>query len=181
MSTATADTPDDALVSQYVSGDTAAFDRLYARYRERVWAYAYRASGFDTHRAADVCQDTWLRVVKGAPGYAARGRFDRWVFGIAHNVIVDHHRRQQPTPSEPDTLPDLADFVHRFEVTDTLEQVLSTLRADQRSALLLHYVEGYTLDEIAALQSSGRETIKSRVRYGLNALRDRLGGTHGTH
>ncbi|MEM6987151.1 MAG: sigma-70 family RNA polymerase sigma factor [Pseudomonadota bacterium] len=177
------ETSDDRLVARYAAGDADAFDSLYARYSDRVWRYAFRSAGFDQAAAADVCQDTWLRVIKGVGDYRASGRFDRWLFGIAHNVLVDRFRKAdvaQGVSSELEAA-DLTDFVRRFEVTDNLEHALSTLSAEQRSALLLHYVEGHTLDEIAQLENSGRETVKSRLRYGLKRLRQRLGGEHGTH
>ncbi len=173
-------TPDDTLLARYAAGDAGAFDSLYGRYKDRVWHYAYRSVGFDNAAAADVCQDIWLKVVRHAKRYQPNGLFDRWLFGIAHNTLIDRFRRTDPVASsstaEP---PDLAHFVERFAVTDQLEHALRQLSAAQRSALLLHHVEGYTLDEIAQLENPGPETVKSRMRYGIRSLRQLLGGSHG--
>lgn len=173
-------TADDVLLKQYVAGDAAAFDSLYSRYSERVWRYVFRASGFDNNTAADVCQEIWMKVVHSAPRFRASGRFDRWLFAIAHNAIIDRYRKPDSVEKDVEDTPDLTNFVQRFAVTDELEQALNQLGAEQRSALLLHHVEGYTLDEIATLRHTGRETVKSRVRYGMTTLRRLLGGDHDT-
>lgn len=171
---------DDELIAAYAGGTADAFDALYARYRQRVHNYCFRALGFDNSAAADACQEIWLRVIKAANNYRGDGHFDRWLFSLAHNCLVDRFR-QLPAEAiglDHDEAVDLHNFVARFEDCENLESVLSNLPFKQRSALLLHYTEGYSLAEIAELQHSSTETVKSRVRYGLSKLRAWMGDEH---
>lgn len=170
---------DDELIAAYAGGTAAAFDALYARYQQRIYNYCYRAVGFDDSRAADLCQEIWMRMIKAAAIYKGDGRFDRWLFTLAHNCLVDRYRANAPEQSlDDEDAPALENFVARFEDCDNLESGLLKLPVVQRSALLLHYSEGYTLAEIATLQDSTTETIKSRVRYGINKLRSWMGDEH---
>lgn len=163
---------DDELIAAYAGGIEDAFEALYARYRQRVYRYCYRATGFDESTAADVCQEIWMRVIRAASTYQRKGHFDRWLFSLAHNCLVDRYRLTQDEQQlENQDAVALDDFVARFEHCELLEAQLKKLPAAQRSALLLHYTEGYNLAEIAALQSTTAETIKSRVRYGVSKLR----------
>ena len=170
---------DDELIAAYAGGTAEAFDALYARYRQRIYRYCFRATGFDQSTAADVCQEIWMRVVRAASSYQCNGHFDRWLFSLAHNCLIDRfreHRDDQAFDEEENV--SLDDFVARFEDCESLETILLKLPLAQRSALLLHYTEGYKLAEIAALQETTTETIKSRVRYGISKLRRWMGDEH---
>ncbi|MGB0865940.1 MAG: RNA polymerase sigma factor [Granulosicoccaceae bacterium] len=170
---------DDELIIAYGGGTAEAFDALYARYSQRVYRYCFRALGFDESVAADVSQEVWMRVVRSAKSYRGKGAFDRWLFSLAHHCIIDRYRKHSPVSElvETDTVA-LDDFVARFEDCDNLEDALLKLPLAQRSALLLHYTEGYSLAEIANLECTSTETVKSRVRYGLKKLRHWMGGEH---
>ncbi len=170
---------DDELIAAYAGGAAEAFDALYTRYKQRVYRYCFRALGFDESAAADATQDIWMRVVRAAHNYASDGRFDRWLFSIAHNCVVDRFRDSKTAVAiADDDAMALDNFVARFEECERLERELLKLPVHQRSALLLHYTEGYSLAEIAALEKTTPETIKSRVRYGMNKLRGWMGGQH---
>ncbi len=172
---------DDELINAYAGGTVAAFDALYTRYQQRMYNYCYRALGYDDGLAADLCQEIWMRVIKAAGNYNSNGRFDRWLFSLAHNCLVDRYRAN--ATDSVHTAQDIAtqdiaaidSFVARFEACDNLELALQALPPVQRSALLLHYSEGYSLAEIATLEDTSTETIKSRVRYGINKLRRWMG------
>jgi len=167
---------DDELIAAYAGGTADAFDALYARYRLRIYNYCYRSLGYDDNAAADLCQEIWLRMVKSAASYRGNGRFDRWLFSLAHNCLVDRYRQSSKGSTElTGEAVELNDFVARFENCENLESVLQKLPVEQRSALLLHYTEGYSLAEIAKLHDSSTETIKSRMRYGLAKLRSWMG------
>lgn len=171
---------DDELIAAYAGGTADAFDALYARYRERVYSYCFRALSYDESQAADCCQEIWMKVIKAASTYRSNGHFDRWLFGLAHNCLVDRYRQQSKMllSDSDDEAVSLENFVHRFEQCDNLQTALQKLPLAQRSALLLHYCEGYSLTEIADLQSISTQTIKSRLRYGLSKVRGWLGEDH---
>ena len=169
---------DDELITAYAGGTANAFDALYARYRQRLYNYCFRSTGFDESSAADLCQEIWMRVVRAANSYQCNGHFDRWLFSLAHNCLVDRFRQHNDEQAFADEAVALDDFVARFEDCENLEAALLQLPIAQRSALLLHYTEGYSLAEIATLQETTTETIKSRVRYGISKLRRWMGDEH---
>jgi RNA polymerase sigma-70 factor (ECF subfamily) len=80
---------DEALMLAYRGGDGVAFQVLYGRWRGRLYRYlAHQAA----EAADELFQDVWLRVVGARTGYQATARFATWLFRIAHNRLVDHHR-----------------------------------------------------------------------------------------
>lgn len=170
---------DDELIAAYAGGTSDAFDALYARYHRRVYSYCFRATGFEQSAAADLCQEVWMRVIRSASKYRGDNRFDRWLFSIAHNCLIDRFRQNDKLQFD-NTQEAIAldDFVDRFEDCENLEAALQELPPAQRSALLLHYTEGYSLAEIASLHATTTETVKSRVRYGISKLRRWMGEEH---
>lgn len=89
------DTPDDALMSSYASGDAAAFERLYARHQVGLYRFVRRLLGTALAAQADeVFQDTWLRVVRAREHWQPQGAtFRTWLFTLAHHRVIDLLRR----------------------------------------------------------------------------------------
>jgi RNA polymerase sigma-70 factor (ECF subfamily) len=167
-------------MSRYQDGDTAAFEMVYERHRGPLYRYFLR----QTARTAvdDLFQEVWLRVIKGKDRYQPDAPFSAYLYRIAHNVLVDHYRRSGRAPEltsadelelpAADTGParDLA----QSELRDAISAALEDLPAAQREAFLLHQEAGLTLEQIAMVVGVGRETIKSRLRYAMNRLRQEL-------
>ncbi len=165
---------------RFRDGDSAAFDRLYANHRGPLYRYFVR----QVARGAvdDLFQDVWFRVIRSKARYSPDAPFGAFLYRIAHNVLVDHYRRigraPELTPTETLELPDPAAGPERalaqHELRTVLTKALDDLPAAQREAFLLHEEGGLTLEQIAKVVGSGRETIKSRLRYALNRLRKEL-------
>lgn len=174
---------DDDLMLAYAGGDAEAFNQLYERYRQPLYRYLVHATG-QTAIADDLYQDVWSRIIAARATFKRHARFKRWAFRIAHNRLMDHWRAQKPTDADSEnTLNQLADEADRQpeseqardERADQLRTALMALPNDQREAFLLQQEAGLSLAEIAERSGVGRETIKSRLRYAINKLRDRLG------
>jgi len=179
---------DDDLMLAYAGGDAEAFNPLYARYRQPLYRYLVHATG-QAAIADDLYQDVWSRIIDSRAGFK-RGHvhqgagFKRWAFRIAHNRLIDHWRAQKPTDSDSEaTLERLADdhpanqpeSEHtRGEQAAQLHAALMALPQDQREAFLLQQEAGLSLADIAEQAGVGRETIKSRLRYAVNKLRQTL-------
>ena len=182
---------DAQLMHTWVEGDGKAFDTLHAIYRERVWRYL-RRSVSDEEQARELYQDVWMRVIDRREEWQPSGRFVGWLFTIARNRVVDHHRAQTrgadktiyidvdtqlpetavvslATPLSPHRQAELAQDHAR------VQQALEHLPAAQKEAILLHHVAGMTLEEIGQATGHKREAVKSRLRYGVNRLRKILG------
>jgi RNA polymerase sigma-70 factor, ECF subfamily len=178
---------DETLMQRYAAGDAEAFAVLYARHRRTLLGFLRRATG-DAALAEERFQDVWMRIIQARNRYRPDARFTTWMFQIAHNLLIDGHRRQRPTqaldgldegridpalqrPDGPEhTLSD-------FEERRRLQRAIESLPAEQRIALQLRLAEELPLEEIAGITGVGRETVKSRLRYAMDRLRQHLGGS----
>jgi RNA polymerase sigma-70 factor (ECF subfamily) len=177
---------DEALLAAYAAGDARAFADLYERHERPVYRYFLR-QGATPAQADDLLQDTWLAVVRNAGQFEPRAKFTTWLYTIARNKLVDHWRGRDDAISlddaanDPDADTPLqidAGDAHRPDVqalsraqarafVDAVEQ----LPPAQKEAFLLQAEGGLSLEEIAAVTSSGHETVKSRLRYAMAKLR----------
>jgi len=174
------DGEDTELMLRFRAGDARSFHDLYARHRGSLYRFFLRQVPRDT--ADDLYQETWLKVVRGAASYSASAPFAAYLYRIAHNVLVDHYRRAaRGDLGGTDDLPDIADpddppetELDRATLKARLSAAIAALPPPQREAFLLHEETELTLDEIAAVVGTNRETIKSRLRYAVIKLRRAL-------
>ena len=169
---------DSALMLRYRDGDVVAFEVLYRRHNDAVFRYLLRLC---QHRdtAEDVFQDVWGKIVKARDSYRPTAKFSTFLYRVAHNCFIDHVRRNkrhtQIAAVEPDSQPHPADLpeieTERSLARRRLEAALKELPEEQRDAFLLSEEAGLSLDQIASVTDSNRETAKSRLRYAVNKLR----------
>lgn len=177
---------DEQLVSSYMKGNVAAFDSLLQRYESKVFSYiAYSVR--DEEVAQDIFQECFMRVVTKLQNgqYADCGKFASWLMRIAHNLIIDHHRRNPAgvvlSTDEPDTnvlnhASLLGDDSRERELIDqqTLRDVRSLIRLlpeSQREVVLMRYYDELSFKEIAAMTGVSINTALGRMRYALINLR----------
>ena len=176
---------DQALMLAYGRGDAAAFETLYHRHKDGLYRYILRQLGND-ETANDVFQDVWGKVIQAREQYQVKAQFKTWLYRIAHNRIIDVYRAQgrfhewEATAREED-LPDASiamqspeTFTSRTALAKRLKALLAALPPPQREALLLKEEGGFSLDEMAALLGEEKETIKSRLRYATQKLRQHV-------
>ncbi|WP_225444280.1 sigma-70 family RNA polymerase sigma factor [Pseudomarimonas arenosa] len=172
---------DEQLMQAYGHGDGRAFELLYQRNRGRLYAFIARA--LSPRAAVDDCfQDTWARIIRSRQRYQPTAAFSTWMFQIAHHLIIDQlRRRPAQTGQEIERLLDRPDHTttdstpetvqSRFQQARRLQLAIDSLPAEQRIALQLRWNEELSLEEIAEVTDCGRETVKSRLRYGMDKLR----------
>lgn len=181
---AVVDDSDETLMLRYAAGDARAFEALYARFKTRLLRYLTRLTG-QTAVAEELFQETWGRVIDSRARYAPSARFAAWLFRIAHHLAIDHLRRLHPTVDSDEVLvqfpglpeDDPALRLDQDEQVQRLLKLVDELPVEQRSVLLLRAEGDLTLEEIASNAGTGRETIKSRLRYALAKLREGLRGS----
>jgi RNA polymerase sigma-70 factor, ECF subfamily len=181
------DEDDGQLMLRYAAGELRAFEALYARHRAGLYRYLARHTR-DPEIANDLFQEVWSRVIAHRRSYEPRAKFRTFLFRIAHNCCIDHHRRARvrpqspadpsalessealraPEAERPDTRAEHAQLMERYR------EVLAALPAAQRDAFLLYEQSGLTLEEVATITGVGTETAKSRLRYALAKLRSAL-------
>ena len=173
-----------ALVERAVGGDTDAFGVLYQRHMDAIYRYVYLRVG-DTEDAEDLTEQTFLKAWEALPGYKQRGNpFTSWLYRIAHNVVVDHHRRRRPilsTPlaergdqaSRPSTT---LDQVIQAEEADTLAAAIAQLPEEQQQIVILRFVEGLRHAEVARIMDKSEGACRVMQHRALAALNRLLAG-----
>lgn len=181
MLSAMTDVADNELMARYRDGDLGAFDMLYRRHRARLYRFLLGQLG-NPHISEDCFQEVWGRIIRARRRYESRAQFSTYLFSIAHNIVIDHYRwrHRQPT-QEPGDWEQMrteqkgpAAHYESQQKGVSLKAALAELPADQREVFLLHEEAGLTLNEIAGVMGTGRETIKSRLRYAVRKLRRAL-------
>jgi RNA polymerase sigma-70 factor (ECF subfamily) len=184
--------PDDrGLVAAHLAGDPDAFGALFARHRDRLWAVALRTTG-DPEEAADALQDALVAAFRRLDSYRGDAAVTTWLHRIVVNACLDRMRRRKvrradPLPDDLDehadrgspatasTL-DPADVATDHERRDLVLAALATLPAEQRAALVLVDMEGYSVEETAAILDCAPGTVKSRCARGRARLAPVLAG-----
>lgn len=181
----TSEAADEELMLAYGRGDTAAFDALYARHRGGLYRFLLRGLS-NRATAEEVYQEVWSRVIAARQRYRPEAKFSTWLYQIAHNLLVDQYRRRAPEQDGADVEVALAQFadddgrqpereLSGFEERRRLQQAIGELPDEQRIALQLRLEQELSLEEIGRITGAGRETVKSRLRYAMDKLRERLG------
>lgn len=169
--------------------DQAAFRRLVDRHLDSVHRYLTRMTG-STFDADELSQETFLRVWQRAATYRpGKVRLTTWLHRIAHNAAVDASRRQRPEPV--DTVAERADDAPgpearllAAEAGRTLDDALTTLPANQRAAVLLCQVQGFSNRDAAAIVGvtvRGLESLLARARRTLRVALLADGEHHDAH
>ncbi len=167
---ASPDDPDAVLLRQHLDGDPAAFTEIFRRHRDQLWAVALRTTG-DPEDAADAVQDALISAMRHAASFRGDAKVSTWLHRIVVNACLDRLRRRAAHPTSP--LPDddhapsalRDDYADRDTAAD-VHAALATLPAEQRAAIVLVDIEGYPVDEVAAMLEVPSGTIKSRCARG---------------
>jgi len=177
--------PDDrALLTAHLEGDPDAFGALFTRHRDRLWAVALRTTR-DPEEAADALQDGLISAFRRAESYRGDAAVTTWLHRIVVNACLDRLRRRKVRSA--DSLPDdLEEYAGRGSlatstpgdssdpaqlVLDDEQRVavlnaLGSLPTEQRAALVLVDMEGYSVAEAAQILDCAPGTVKSRCSRG---------------
>lgn len=179
-----AEVSDESLMLAYAAGDAAAFERLYQRHRGKLYRFLARQLHGNGALADEFFQDVWQRVITARQSWKPDAAFSTWLYRIAHNRLTDHWRSLQhrpPAPADADErterMPDHDTPERRlseFEERRRLQMALDELPDEQREVVLLRLEQELSLEEIGEMTGVGRETVKSRLRYAMDKLRQRL-------
>lgn len=182
---------DEQLIHWYQNGETAAFERLYGRYKKAIYHYFFRQVNA-ANIADELHQDVWLNIVKSTSRFNQQASFKTWLYKIAHNRLVDYYRQQskqalflvhnasdetlldsnnEPTAA-PESDPKLS--LQAEQAHQALLQCISELPDTQREVFVLHESSGLTLQAIATVTDSTLESTKSRLRYAIKKLRHNM-------
>jgi RNA polymerase sigma-70 factor (ECF subfamily) len=162
------------LIAAINAGDASAFDVLYFRYRDWVANLAWRFTG-DSDAALDVMQETFLYVLKKFPGFRLTANFKTFLYPAVRNLSIAARRKTQRYQSSETEQTVLANAPAPNAAADNpsdLNYVLSGLSEEHREVLLMRFVDGLGLAEIAEAMSIPLGTVKSRLHNALEVLRN---------
>jgi RNA polymerase sigma-70 factor (ECF subfamily) len=183
---------DADLIARVTEGDTGALEILYDRYSRVVYSFALRIVG-DPLLAEELLQEVFLRTwQQGTAFRAARGSFITWLLSITHNMAIDEVRKRRRRPQRADNEDpemvfasmmdegqDVEEEVWLLSLRSTMADALRELPPPQRQAIELAYFQGLTQREIAERLGEPLGTIKTRMRLGIQKLREQLGDQLG--
>ena len=176
---------DQELVQAYIKGDQSAIELLINRHRNKVFTYILLTIK-NQQLAEDLFQETFIKVIQSLRGgkYRDNGRFLSWVIRIAHNLIIDHFRKekQMNSVSNDDTEVDLfnskklsddniEELIVNSQIKAEIRSLINELPEDQREVVLLRHYGGLSFKEIANQTDVSINTALGRMRYALINLR----------
>lgn len=166
-------------VAQARAGEPAAWDTLFRRYQLPLYVYVFELVR-DEQAGLDLVQETFIAAVRHIGGLREDNKFGGWLFGIAHQKCIQRWRKRTEVllDETPDTGDDLEDgpddLLIRRESEAEFMELLNQLPLPHRSVLLLHFIEDFSLEEIARITEAQLGTVKSRLHYAKKSLRKLL-------
>jgi RNA polymerase sigma-70 factor (ECF subfamily) len=180
------DLDEQALVGRSIAGDADAFGELYRLHLDAIYRYVYFRVG-DANDAEDITEQVFLKAWEALPGYKQYGHhFTSWLYRIAHNMVVDHHRRHPMMPL-PATVEgawecrqaDALDQVIDAEESAALSKAIARLPEDQQQLIALRFIEGLDHAEIAQIMNKSQGACRVLQHRALTVLNRLLAGVHG--
>ncbi|WP_213451074.1 RNA polymerase sigma factor SigM [Rhizomonospora bruguierae] len=178
---------DEALLRAHVDGDPEAFAELVRRHRDRLWAVALRTVG-DREEAADAVQDALLSAYRAAKRFRGDSAVTTWLHRIVVNACLDRARRRQARPAvplvtaeqQPADAPRAGVREPAAPAVDhdtalVVREALAALPLEQRAALVLVDLQGYSVADAARVLGVAEGTVKSRCSRGRARLAVALG------
>lgn len=176
--------PDGILVQQYVSGNEQALSHLIEKHQSRIYGFIYSKLN-DRDLCDDIFQDTFIKVIKNlkTKSYNEEGKFLPWVIRIAHNLIVDHYRKNKKMPMTRETetysifefIKDNSSTIEGQMITEQVEEdlkrLIEELPNDQKEVLVMRMYEDLSFKEISEQTGVSINTALGRMRYALMNLR----------
>ena len=176
--------PDSLLVHNYIEGDENALTILIKRHQSKIFGFIYSKIS-DRDISNDIFQDTFIKVIKTlkSKSYNEEGKFLPWVMRIAHNLIIDHFRKNKKMPMFRETeefsifsimsddSPTIENKIIREQVDTDLRKLIEELPADQKEVLVMRMYQDMSFKEISEITGVSINTALGRMRYALMNIR----------
>ena len=175
---------DAVLVKNYINGQELALAELIQRHKQKIYAFIY-SKVYDKDITEDIFQDTFVKVIRTLKlgRYNEEGKFLPWVMRIAHNLVIDHFRKNNRMPKF-DNSGDFNIFsvlgdgslnaekrMIKSQVEEDVKRLITELPDDQRQVLLMRMYQDMSFKEISERTGVSINTALGRMRYALINLR----------
>jgi RNA polymerase sigma factor (sigma-70 family) len=175
---------DAALVRQYIEGNEKGIEILITRHKQRIYSFIF-SKVLDRDITEDIFQDTFIKVIRTLKRgkYNEEGKFLPWVMRIAHNLVIDHFRRNKRMPkfqsrNDFDIFDVISDGEESMEyemitsqMHDDVRRLIEELPGDQKEVLTMRIFKEMSFKEIATATDVSINTALGRMRYALINLR----------
>lgn len=175
---------DAVLVKAYIQGDESALCELITRHKQRIYSFIY-SKVFDRDVTEDIFQDTFIKVIRTLKrgAYNEEGKFLPWVMRIAHNLVIDHFRRNNRLPKFEnnddfnifsvlsDNSLDAEKRMIKGQVESDVRRLIEELPEDQKKVLIMRIYKEMSFKEISEQTGVSINTALGRMRYALINLR----------
>ena len=166
---------DELLIKRIRAGDEDASEILVRKYYLQIMRFCGWQCG-NTDLAEDLAQETFLKAFKSLDQYQKKGHFKAWLYSVAKSVCIDEFRKRR---IESETAFDIYELgsdsleIKRLEDDDEIRHMMASLPKDQKEALLLHYIEGFSYRQMGEILNVPYRTAQSRVNLAIKTLRER--------
>jgi RNA polymerase sigma factor (sigma-70 family) len=178
---------DSALVSLYIAGNEGAFEQLVNRHKNKVYTTIFLIVK-DSYTAEDLMQDAFIKAIHTMKGgrYNEEGKFSSWICRIAHNLAIDHFRKEKRSPvitledgsNVFNTMSFAEDSAESRQIKEDtharLRELIQTLPQSQREVLMMRHYAEMSFQEIADATGVSINTALGRMRYALINLRKKM-------
>jgi len=175
---------DAELVSLYIKGQEAAFQTLVKRHQSRIYSSIYFKVK-DEDLANDLFQDVFIKVINTMKSnkYKEEGKFLPWVLRIAHNLVIDHFRKENkmykvrttddydPFRSIDDGEDNVQDMLIKDQIDSDVKDLIVHLPKDQQDIIALRIFKGMSFKDISEMKNISINTALGRMRYALINMR----------
>ncbi|MBF0239137.1 MAG: RNA polymerase sigma factor [SAR324 cluster bacterium] len=163
---------DQELINLILAGDSSAFELLVNRFQNKIFRFILRHV-WNRHEAEDLTQETFVSAFTRLSGYEARSQLSTWLFGIAYNKVLQHHR-QSPGQNVEFVSEEILEEQPSLELTPSekfekdamvhdLNRFIDQLPDDLKTVLILVSFEGCSYDEVAEIMKIPAGTVKSKM------------------
>jgi len=175
---------DEELMDRFCAGNTAAFQVLFDKYKNRVFRFVIGVHGPDTARAEDIAQETFLRVIRNRDRFNPGMRFTTWLYTIARNVSLNEIRKRPRDPVQaacpPDVTvpddrhPDAARALAATELGDAIRAAVAALPEPLRTVFVMREVEGLSYGQIADVTGRREGAVRTQLHRAKQQLKQTL-------
>jgi len=153
-------------------GDRKAFNQLVEAYQSPIRRFFFNLTGGDEELSKDLAQDTFVKAWLSIGSFRAAAKFSTWLYRVAYNTFYDYLRAKKPAAEmDMEIAGDrIADNTSDKDFSMDFAQALTILKEDERTVMLLFYMEDQTIDKISKIMNCPAGTIKSHLHRGKEKL-----------